>query len=104
MQFVISARHSPELCPTSNAKIRQLLKQSAQEIPEIAKRLGVKVITVNVYGPDHEVMAVVEANGIEPVRDFAMQSRLVQWNTVNIDATWTLEEALAKADALPAIF
>jgi hypothetical protein len=104
MQFVINARHSPDLCPTANAKIRQLLKQSAQEIPEIAKRLGVKVITVNVYGPDHEVMAVVEANGIEPVRDFAMQSRLVQWNTVNIDATWTLEEALAKADALPAIF
>jgi len=104
MQFVINARHSPDLCPTANAKIRQLLKQSAQEIPEIAKRLGVKVITVNVYGPDHEVMAVVEANGIEPVRDFAMQSRLVQWNTVNIHATWTLEEALAKADALPAIF
>jgi hypothetical protein len=73
MQFVINARHSPDLCPTANAKIRQLLKQSAQEMPEIAKRLGVKVITVNVYGPDHEVLAVVEANGIEPVRDFAMR-------------------------------
>jgi len=40
---------------------------------------------------------------VEPVRDFAMQSRLVQWNTVSIHATWSLEEALAKADALPAI-
>ena len=60
MQFVINARHSPDLCPTANAKIRQLLKQSAQEMPEIAKRLGVKVITVNVYGPDHEIVAVVE--------------------------------------------
>ena len=104
MQFVISARHSPEHCPTSNAKIRQLFKQSAQEMPEIAKKLGVKVITINVYGPDHEVLAVVEASGIEPVRDFTMQSRLVQWNTVNIHATWSLEEAMAKADALPTIF
>lgn len=103
-QFVIIARHSPEHCPTSNAKIRQLLKQSAKEIPDIAKRLGLKVITVNVYGPDHEVLAVVDADRIEQVRDFVMQSRLVQWNTTAIHATWTLEEALARADALPAIF
>ena len=52
----------------------------------------------------NEIVAVVEANGIEPVRDFAMQSRLVQWNTVNIHATWSLEEALAKVETLPAIF
>ena len=104
MQFVIIARHAPELCPTSNAKIRKLMKQGAKEMPEIAKKLGVKIITLNVYGPDHEVLAVVEAAGIEAVREFVMQSRLVQWNTTAIHATWTLEEALAKADALPAIF
>ncbi len=104
MQFVITAKHSPEHCPTSNAKIRQLMKQGAKEIPEVAKKLGVKLITLNVYGPDHEVLVVVEANGIEPVRDFAVQSRLIQWNTISIHATWSLEEALSKADTLPAIF
>jgi hypothetical protein len=104
MQFVIIARHSPEHCPTSNAKIRQLMKTGAKDIPEIAKKLGVKIITVNVYGPDHELLAVVEAAGIEPVREFVVQSRLIQWNTTAIHATWTLEEALAKADALPTIF
>lgn len=104
MQFVLIARHAPEHCPTSNAKIRELMKKGAKEIPSVAKKLGLKIITLNVYGPDHEVLAVVEADGIEPVRDFAMQSRLVQWNTVTIHATWTLEEAMAKADALPAIF
>ncbi|HEX2712834.1 MAG TPA: hypothetical protein VHM88_11500 [Candidatus Acidoferrales bacterium] len=104
MQFVIIARHSPEHCPTSNAKIRQLMKQSTKEMPEIAERLGVKVVTLNVYGPDHEVLAVVEADGIEPVRNFVMQSRLVQWNTTAIHATWSLEEAMEKAEALPTIF
>ena len=104
MQFVIIARHPPELCPTSNAKIRQLMKQGAKEIPDVAKKLGVKIVTINVYGPDHEMLAVVEADGIEPVREFVMQSRLVQWNTTAIHATWSLDEALAKADALPAIF
>jgi len=104
MQFVIIARHSPENCPTSNAKIRQLMKEGGAQVPEIAKKLGVKIITTNVFGPDHELLLVVEANGIEPVREFVMQSRLIQWNTTAIHATWTMEEALAKADTLPTIF
>lgn len=62
--------------PTSNAKIRQLMKQGAKEIPEVAKKLGLKIITINVYGPDHEVLAVVEASGIEAVREFVTQTRL----------------------------
>ncbi len=104
MQFVLIARHAPENCPTSNAKIRQLMKEGVKQIPEVAKKLGVKPITINVFGPDHEILAVLEADGIEPVRDFAMQSRLAQWNTVAIHATWSLDEAMAKVDSLPTIF
>jgi hypothetical protein len=103
-QFVIRAIHAPEHCPSSNAKIRQLMQDGAKEIPAIAKKLGVKIITLNVFGPEHELLVVVEAEGIEPVRDFAMQSRLAQWNTVNVNATWTMEEAMAKVGSLPAIF
>jgi hypothetical protein len=50
------------------------------------------------------VLAVVEANDIEPVRDFIMQSRLIQWNTTKIHATYSMEEAVAKSDELEAIF
>jgi uncharacterized protein with GYD domain len=104
MQFVIRSKHAPEHCPTSNAKIRQLMKESGKEIPRLAESLGIRIITFNVFGPEHELLAVVEAEGIEAVRNFAMQSKLVQWSTVTINATWTLQEALAKADALPTIF
>lgn len=104
MQYVIIAEHQPEFCPTSNAKIRALMKQGAKEIPALAKKLGVKIITINVYGPDHVILAVVEAADIEAVRSFVMESRLVQWNKTKIHATWSLEEALAKADKLPTMF
>jgi hypothetical protein len=104
MQFVMTARHTPELCPTANAKIRQMMKEGSKGIPDLAKKLGIKIITLNVYGPDHEVLAVMEADGIEAVREFTLQSRLIQWNTIAIHATWSLEEALAKADKLPTIF
>jgi hypothetical protein len=38
------------------------------------------------------------------VRDFMFQSRLIQWNTTTIHPTYSLEEALARADELEAIF
>jgi hypothetical protein len=104
MQFVIMAVHSPEMCPTSNSKIREMMRAGAKEIPNLAAKLGLKIITINVFGPDHKVLAVVEADGIDAVRDFVWESRLMQWNTVNINATYSMEEALAKADQLPAMF
>ena len=104
MQFVVTAEHSPELCPTSNAKTRDMMKRGAGELPTLANKLGVNIVTVRVYGPDHIILAVVEAADIEQVRDFAMQSQLIQWNTVKINATWSLEEAMDKADKLPTIF
>jgi len=104
MQFVIIADHSPESCPTSNSKIRELLAQSAREMPGLAARLDLKIVTINVLGPDHRIVAVVEADEIERVRSFAMESRLVQWNTVHVHASWTIEEALANASRLPALF
>jgi hypothetical protein len=102
--FAVIAEHPPELCPTSNARTRQMLKEGAAQIPQLAEQLGVDIVTLRIFGPDHIVLAVVEANDIEPVRDFILQSRLIQWNTTNIHATYSVEEALAKADVLETIF
>ena len=102
-QFVILPEHAPNLCPTSTAQTRELLRQGSKELPALAQKLGVQIVTRRVYGPDHVVLAVVEAPDIEPVREFIMQSRLVHWTTMRIHATWSLEEALAKADKLPAL-
>ena len=49
MQYAVIAEHQPEFCPTSNAKIRELMKEGVKGIPELAKRLGVKIITLNVW-------------------------------------------------------
>jgi hypothetical protein len=103
-QFAVIAEHPPELCPTSNARTREMMKEGAAQIPQLAEELGVNILALRVFGPDHIVLALVEADDIEPVRDFIFQSRLVQWNTTKIHATYSMEEALAKADALEAIF
>jgi hypothetical protein len=102
--FAVIAEHPPELCPTSNATTRKMLKEGAAQMPQLAEELGVDIVTLRIFGPDHIVLAVVEANGIEAVRDFILQSRLIQWNTTKIHATYSMEEAVAKSDELEAIF
>ncbi len=104
MQFVIIAEHAPQLCPTANAKTREMMKQGSKEIPAVAKKLGVEILTIRVFGGDHIVLAIVEAKDIEKVRNFIMESRLIQWNTIKIHATWSMEEALEKAEKLPPLF
>ena len=102
--FAVIAEHPPELCPTANAKTRQMLNEGAGQIPQLAEQLGLNIVTLRVFGPDHILLAVVEANDIEVVRDFILQSRLIQWNTTKIHATYSIEEALTKADDLETMF
>jgi predicted RecB family endonuclease len=102
--FAMIAEHPPDLCPTANAQTRQLLKEGAGKIPQLAEHLGVDIGTLRIFGPDHVILAVVEADDIDSVRTFALESRLMQWNTVKIHATYSIEEAVALIDEVEAIF
>jgi hypothetical protein len=102
--FAIIAEHPPDLCPTSNAQTRQMFKEGASQIPQLAQQLGVEIGTLRIFGPEHIIVGVVEADDIDAVRTFALQSRLMQWNTVKINATYSLEEALELIDQVDAIF
>ena len=80
------------------------MQEGARQIPQLAEQLGVNIVTLRVFGPDHIILAVVEADDIDSVRDFALQSRLMQWNTVKINPTYSMEEALALIDDAETIF
>lgn len=102
--FAFIAEHPPQLCPTSNSRTRDILKEGAGQIPRLAEELGVDIVALRVFGPDHILLGVVEADGIDSVRDFALRSRLMQWNTVRINATYSVEEAVGLVDEVEAIF
>lgn len=65
-------------------------------------RLGQRTSRPQRASPSRSV--VVEADDIDSVRNFALQSRLMQWNTVKIHATYSIEEAVAMIDEVEAIF
>ena len=102
--FAVIAEHPPNLCPTSNARTRRMLKDGASQIPQLAEQLGLEIDTMRIFGPDHIILLVVESEDIDSVRNFALQSGLMQWNTVKIHASYSIEEALAMIDDVEAIF
>ena len=102
--FALLAEHPPNLCPTSNAQTRRMLKNGVGQIPQLAEQLGVEIGTLRIFGPEHIILAVVEADDIDSVRSFALQSGLMQWNTVRINATYSIEEAVAMVDEVEAVF
>jgi hypothetical protein len=104
MQFLVVGQHPPDLCPASNEAIRTLAREGGKEMPDLAEKLGVKIGATYVPMTNHMVFVAVEADNIDQVREFTFQGRLSQWNTVEIYATSTLEEALTRVEELPTVY
>jgi hypothetical protein len=100
--FVVRLVHTSDQCPTANSKVRDRVVGGAAEIPVLAEKLGVKIVTGPlVLASEHESVAVVEANGVEAVNDFIQQSGLIQWNSVRVSLAEPLQDALSHIDSLP---
>ena len=103
-QYLIVGQHPPDLCPSANATIRKLASEGANEMPTLAEKLGVRILATYVPMTNHQVIAAVEADDANSVREFAFQGRLGQWNTIEILQTSTLEEALTRVQELPTVY
>ena len=102
--YLIVAVHPPDLCPSANAEIRKMADESGEGIPALAEKLGVTLQATYVPMTNHEIYVAVSADDANAVREFAFQSQLGQWNTINIHQVSTLEEAIEKTHELPTIY
>src|SRR4026207_1188216 len=103
-KYLIAGQHPPNPCPSANETVRNVAAEGAGQIPELAERLKVKFEATYVPMNNHMIFAAVEADDMASVREFAWQSRLGQWDTVEIYQVATLEGALAKVNELPTIY
>lgn len=103
-QYLIVGQHPPDLCPSSNEKIRVLASEAGKKMPALAEKLGVRILASYVPLLTHQVFVAVEADDASSVRELAWQGRLAQWNTVEILQTSTLEETLERVGELPTIY
>lgn len=94
MHFILLGVHSAEVCPTSNEKTRDLMLQTAPEVPAIAERTGVNIVAGPYVNREHMMVSVVEADKAEDVDRFLLETRLHQWNSVRILPSLPIEEGM----------
>lgn len=94
MHYVIIAEHSPESCPTSNAKAKAMLMDVAPQIPKIAERNGVTILAGPYVNREHVTVAVVETDRAENLDAFFVQARLHQWNRIRVLPSFPMEQTM----------
>ncbi len=93
MHFVVLARHSPEICPTSNAKTKGLLLELAPQIPDIARKHGVNIVAGPFNNREHTLVVILEATAPKAW----MTSWLIQGSPSGIRCTSCLRAPCRRA-------
>jgi hypothetical protein len=94
MQYVILGEHSPEVCPTSNAKTRALMFEVGPQIPKIAEQNSVTILAGPYANREHLTVAIVETDRPENLDAFLLGSRLPEWNKMRIIPSFPIEEGM----------
>jgi hypothetical protein len=102
--FVVISTHTSDQCPTANEKIRKLFGADPSVMMALGQKLGVKPVVGPLISTEHRSFTVVEARNVEAVRDFVLQSGLIQWNSVEIIYVRTQEETVKEIASLNPIY
>ncbi len=94
MEYVALARHSPESCPASNAKVRERVEQATGKFEEVGRKHQVKLKSSHVKLVGHLAVFIFEAPSIEAVQNFLVEGGMVQWNDVELYPSVSMEEAM----------
>ena len=94
MHYVIIGEHSAEVCPTSNATTKALLLEMAPQIPKIAEKTGVKIVSGPFVNREHTTVTIVESDQAEKVDSFLVESRLAQWNRVRVIPSLPMQDGM----------
>ncbi len=104
MLYVLLASHTAETCPTSNAKTRELVNKTTPQIPELAQRLGVKIVAGPLVSQEHISTIIVEAEKGEAIDQFLEESRLGHWNSVRVIPSVPITRGLQDLQKYPPIY
>jgi uncharacterized protein with GYD domain len=71
------------------------MTEMGPQIPDIAEKVGVKMVAGPYVNREHVTVMVVEADKADEVDRFVVESRLNQWNVVRVLPSLPIEEAMA---------
>jgi hypothetical protein len=105
-QYVILADHSPDICPSSNARSRARAQEGmGQLMPKLAQEGGITFQTGPLHlDPGHRTIAVVDAPNIEAVTKLVFDSGMAQWNTVEVSPVTPVAELMEDVERFPIVY
>jgi hypothetical protein len=106
-KYVLLADHTPDLCPSSNARTRARAFEGLgpDTLPKVMADHDVSFALEPMHlDPSHRTIAIVEAPNVEAVVRFVNDSGLSQWNTVEVCPTTPIGEMMATVGDSPVIF
>jgi hypothetical protein len=105
-QYVILADHTPDICPSSNAKTRaRAMEGMGQMLPKLMQEAGITFVVEPLHlDPSHRVVAVVDAPSIEALNSLVLEVGLTQWNTVEVCAVTPVADLMARIEEFPIIY
>ncbi len=83
-QFALIATHPPDQCPTANETIRKFFLNRSPEMEKLGKKLGVEYLAGPLITTEHKSYSIVRAKNVEAVRNFLVESGLIQWNSIDV--------------------
>jgi hypothetical protein len=104
VHYVVLASHTPDICPTSNAKTKALMLDLAPQIPGIAQKHGVNIVAGPFVSREHLSVVIVETDSAEGLDDFLVDSRLTQWNQVRVLPSRPLQEGMTELQEATTLF
>ena len=82
--FAVEMKHSPEMSPIYNDKVREMFKENYIKMEEVKAKHEIKILN-NLYSAvDHVILAVLEAPNIESVNTLLIEVGFVSFNTIKV--------------------
>lgn len=103
-QYAVISYHGPSECPLNNKAVREWAVTALPKLPEIAEKLGVKIL-LNVHlDPAHKALMLCEGPSAEAVRDMLFTGGWITFTNMELYLVTPLEELLKRANEFPMIY
>ena len=103
-QYAVIATHPPDNCPLTNKSVRKFYKKNWPQLPKLAQKMGVTIMTAVHLDPNHKAFILFEAPNAESVRDLLVQTGMMHFLEIDFHLVTPLQALFDNMDDMPTIF
>lgn len=95
MLHMVVITHGPDTCAAVHPDLGDKARKGIGQLEEISKKHQLTVKGSWVDAPAHVFFFLIDAPNAHAINDLMVETELFHWNTVDIHAVGTLEEAMS---------